>query len=93
MKKSLSIDNIFVFILIFSSFKISDSDTARTLLIGILLAIVFRIIFIAIGIELIERFHWILYILAPSSFIPVISCFLKKMRKNLTQENPNCTGL
>ncbi|MCO5239466.1 MAG: TerC/Alx family metal homeostasis membrane protein [Chitinophagaceae bacterium] len=62
MEKSLSIDNIFVFILIFASFKVADSDTARALLIGILLAIVFRIIFIAIGIGLIERFHWILYI-------------------------------
>lgn len=62
MEWSLSIDNIFVFILIFSYFKVQDNDTARALLIGILLAILFRIIFIAIGIELIERFHWLLYL-------------------------------
>lgn len=62
MEWSLSIDNIFVFILIFSFFKIEEKDTARSLLIGILLAIIFRIAFIAVGIELIERFHWILYI-------------------------------
>ncbi len=61
MEWSLSIDNIFVFILIFGFFKVAEADTARVLLIGILLAIVFRIGFIAIGIELIERFHWILY--------------------------------
>lgn len=62
MEWSLSIDNIFVFILIFTYFKVNANDAGRALLIGILLAIVFRIIFIALGIELINRFHWILYI-------------------------------
>lgn len=62
MEWSLSIDNIFVFILIFSFFKVNESDAGRALLIGILLAIIFRILFIALGIELINRFHWLLYI-------------------------------
>jgi tellurite resistance protein TerC len=62
MEWSLSIDNIFVFILIFTYFKVNENDAGRALLIGILLAIVFRIIFIALGIELINRFHYILYI-------------------------------
>jgi tellurite resistance protein TerC len=62
MEWSLSIDNIFVFILIFTYFKVNENDAGRALLIGILLAIVFRIIFIALGIELINRFHWILYV-------------------------------
>jgi tellurite resistance protein TerC len=62
MEWSLSIDNIFVFILIFTYFKVNENDAGRALLIGILLAIIFRIIFIALGIELINRFHWILYI-------------------------------
>jgi len=62
MEWSLSIDNIFVFILIFTYFKVKENDAGRALLIGILLAILFRIIFIALGIELINRFHWILYI-------------------------------
>ncbi|WP_297822056.1 TerC/Alx family metal homeostasis membrane protein [Segetibacter sp.] len=61
MEWSLSIDNIFVFILIFSFFKVKESDAGRALLIGILLAIIFRILFIAVGIELIDRFHWIMY--------------------------------
>jgi len=61
MEWSLSIDNIFVFILIFGFFKVTENDSPRVLLIGILLAIVLRIAFIALGIELIERFHWILY--------------------------------
>ncbi len=62
MEWSLSIDNIFVFILIFTYFRVKETDAGRALLIGILLAIVFRIIFIAVGIELIDRFHWILYL-------------------------------
>ncbi len=62
MEWSLSIDNVFVFILIFSYLKINEHDIGRALLIGVLLAIVFRIGFIAAGIEIINRFHWILYV-------------------------------
>ena len=62
MEWSLSIDNIFVFILIFNSFKVKEKHYSRVLLIGILMAIVFRIIFITIGVALVEQFHWVLYI-------------------------------
>ena len=62
MEWSLSIDNIFVFILIFTFFNIRSDHVARALLIGILMAIIFRIIFITIGVALVERFYWILYI-------------------------------
>ena len=61
MEWSLSIDNIFVFILIFAAFKVKETDMGRALLVGILLAIVFRILFIAVGIGLIDRFHWICF--------------------------------
>ena len=62
MEWSLSIDNIFVFILIFGFFKIRPDHEARALLIGILMAIIFRIIFISAGVVLVNRFSWILYI-------------------------------
>lgn len=62
MEWSLSIDNIFVFILIFSFFKVKETSYARVLLIGILTAIVLRAIFITLGVALIERYHWLLYI-------------------------------
>ena len=58
---SLSIDNIFVFIIIFSFFKVKPANYSRVLLLGILMAILFRIIFIAIGSELVARFHWVMY--------------------------------
>ena len=62
MEWSLSIDNIFVFILIFTFFSVREQYYARVLLIGILLAVVLRFIFISIGIALVEEFHWVLYI-------------------------------
>ena len=62
MEWSLSIDNIFVFILIFTSFNVKEKFYGRVLLIGILMAIVFRILFITVGVALVDRFHWILYI-------------------------------
>lgn len=61
MEWSLSIDNIFVFILIFSSFRVKEKYYGRVLLIGILMAIVFRIIFITIGVALIQ-FQLVLYL-------------------------------
>ena len=59
---SLSIDNIFVFIIIFSFFKVKETNYSQVLLLGILMAIIFRIIFIAVGSDLVARFNWIMYI-------------------------------
>lgn len=61
MEWSLSIDNIFVFILIFASFKVKEKYYGRVLLIGILMAIIFRIIFITIGVALL-KFEAVLYL-------------------------------
>lgn len=62
MEWSLSIDNIFVFILIFDSFKVKEQHVSRALLIGILIAIVFRVVFITVGVALVSKFAWILYL-------------------------------
>ena len=62
MEWSLSIDNIFVFILIFDAFKVKEKNYARVLLIGILAAIIFRIVFITLGVALVAKFAWVLYI-------------------------------
>jgi tellurite resistance protein TerC len=62
MEWSLSIDNIFVFIIIFSFFRVKPTHYARVLLIGILMAIFLRVIFITVGIALVTRFHWLLYV-------------------------------
>lgn len=62
MEWSLSIDNIFVFIIIFSAFGVRAQHYSRVLLIGILMAIAFRFVFITVGVALVERFHWLLYV-------------------------------
>ncbi len=62
IEKSLSMDNIFVFILIFSFFSVRDRYQHKVLFWGVLGAIVMRALFIVTGIALIQRFHWIVLI-------------------------------
>jgi TerC family integral membrane protein len=59
---SLSVDNLFVFVLIFSYFKVPPKYQHRVLFWGVLGALVMRVIMIVAGTELIERFHWIIYV-------------------------------
>lgn len=62
IEKTLSVDNLFVFIMIFSYFGIRGHHQARILKWGIIGALVMRGIFIFAGIELLERFHWLFYV-------------------------------
>ncbi len=62
IEKSLSVDNIFVFLLIFSYFKVPPIYQHKVLFWGILGAIVIRFLFIILGISLIHQFHFIIYI-------------------------------
>jgi len=62
IEKSLSVDNLFVFIMIFSYFKIRGEHQARILKWGIIGALVLRAIFIFVGIELLTSFHWLFYL-------------------------------
>lgn len=62
IEKSLSVDNIFVIIMIFSYFQVPREYQHKVLFWGILGALVMRVIFIFSGIELIHRFHWLIYI-------------------------------
>lgn len=78
MEWSLSIDNIFVFILLFTFFGIHEDFIPRVLLIGILMAIVFRIIFISVGIALVAKFGWILYIFGGILLVTGIKMFTSK---------------
>ena len=87
MEWSLSIDNIFVFILIFTFFKIREDYVARVLLIGILMAIVFRIIFITVSIELIQRFEWLLYGFGAILIYTGIKIFTAKGDESMDLEN------
>lgn len=62
VEKALAVDNIFVFLMIFSYFAVPETQRQRVLVIGILGAIVLRAILIFAGALLLARFHWILYL-------------------------------
>lgn len=87
MEWSLSIDNVFVFILIFNFFHIHEDYYGRTLLIGILAAIVLRIIFITVGVALVQQFHWILYFFGAFLVYTGIKLFFKKEGNSFNPEN------
>ena len=78
MEWSLSIDNIFVFILLFSFFRVKEQYFGRVLMIGILMAIILRILFITVGIALVARFHWLLYIFGALLVYTGVSMFVTK---------------
>lgn len=59
---SLSVDNIFVFLIIFTQFSVPKSLRSQVLLIGIAIALVLRLIFIVLGAAFIERFSWAFYV-------------------------------
>jgi tellurite resistance protein TerC len=89
MEWSLSIDNIFVFILIFSFFNIRPDHVPRALLYGILMAIIFRIIFITIGVALVARFEWVLYIFGAFLVYTGVKIFTVKHEQEFDpQSNP-----
>ncbi|HVS94960.1 MAG TPA: TerC/Alx family metal homeostasis membrane protein [Puia sp.] len=87
MEWSLSIDNIFVFILIFSFFRVKRQYYARVLLIGILTAILLRIIFITVGIVLVTRFHWLLYVFGAVLIYTGISMFFSNRDEAMDVED------
>lgn len=62
IEESMSMDNLFVFIIIFSYFGIRDEDQHKALFYGVIGAIVFRAIFIFAGVELLKMFDWLLYV-------------------------------
>jgi tellurite resistance protein TerC len=81
---SLSVDNLFVFLLIFSYFKVPAKYQHRVLFWGVLGALVMRMTMIAIGATLVERFHWILYFFG--AFL--IYTGFKMLRQDESQANP-----
>ncbi|MGV0954157.1 MAG: TerC family protein [Fluviibacter sp.] len=62
IEKSLSVDNLFVFLMLFTAFKVPLPQQKKALMVGIIAAIVLRILLILVGAWLISRFSWIMYI-------------------------------
>jgi tellurite resistance protein TerC len=88
IEKSLSVDNIFVIILIFSYFNVPKAYQHKVLFWGILGALVMRVIFIFAGIELIHKFHWLIYIFGGFLIFTGIKILFSKEAKLEPEKNP-----
>lgn len=77
IEKSLSTDNIFVFIMIFAYFNVSPLQQPRVLKWGIIGAIIMRALLIATGVTLIKQFHWMTYVFGGLLAITVIKMILQ----------------
>ena len=83
IEKSLSVDNIFVFALIFSYFAVPLKFQHNVLFWGIFGALVFRAIFIFGGIAILERFHWMIYVLGTFLIATGIRMFFMRTRTSI----------
>ncbi len=88
IEKSLSVDNIFVFILIFSYFNVPPSYQHRVLFWGIIGALIMRAIFIFAGVALITQFHWVIYIFAAFLVFTGIKMLVQDNQKIDPDKNP-----
>jgi tellurite resistance protein TerC len=85
---SLSVDNLFVFLLIFRYFRVPPADQHVVLFWGIIGALVMRAIFILVGVGLIQRFHWIIYIFGAFLIYSGIKLFRSKDEEIHPEQNP-----
>lgn len=88
IEKSLSVDNIFVIIMIFSYFNVPRIYQHKVLFWGVLGALVMRVIFIFAGVELLHRFHWLIYIFGGFLIITAIRMITSKDDKLEPERNP-----
>lgn len=88
IEKSLSIDNIFVFVLIFSYFKVRPEYQHKVLFWGILGALVMRAVFIFTGVALINKFAFVIYIFGVFLILTGIKLALEKNKKINPEKNP-----
>lgn len=88
LEKSLSVDNLFVFAIIFHQYSVPESLRPRALLWGVVGALVLRAIMISIGAELLEQYHWLLYAFAAFLIWTGIKLALEKDDDEEEEINP-----
>ncbi len=88
IERSLSIDNIFVFLLVFSYFRVPGAFQYRVLFYGIIGALIMRAVFIAAGVTLIQTFHWIIYVFGAFLILTGIKMALEKDKEVHPEKNP-----
>lgn len=88
IEESLSVDNLFVMLMIFTYFRVPATYQHKVLFWGILGALVLRAIFIVTGVALIEQFHWIIYLFGALLIITGIKMALEKDKELHPELNP-----
>ena len=88
IEKSLSVDNIFVFLMIFSYFRVPALYQHKVLFWGILGALIMRAIFIASGVALLAKFHWVIYIFGVFLVFTGIRMFKQEDEEIHPERNP-----
>ncbi len=88
IEESLSVDNLFVFLLIFRYFRVPAHYQHKVLFWGIVGAMVMRLIFILAGVSLITRFHWIIYIFGAFLVYTGIKLFSEEEKEIHPEKNP-----
>ncbi len=86
LEKSLSVDNMFVFLLIFSSLNIPHKFQHRVLSMGILGAIAMRVPLILAGVALLERFHWMIYLFGAFLIFTALRMLMQRKEKKIEVE-------
>jgi tellurite resistance protein TerC len=85
---SLSVDNLFVFLLIFRYFKVDSEEQHKVLFWGILGALIMRAAFILLGVSLIQKFHWVTYFFGALLVYSGIKLFRQKEAEIHPEKNP-----
>ena len=85
---SLSVDNLFIFIVVFDYFSVPRQDQSRVLHWGILGAVAMRLVFIMAGIQLIHAFHWIVYVFGGVLIFTGLKMILQKDERIEPENNP-----
>jgi tellurite resistance protein TerC len=88
IEKSLSVDNVFVFAMIFSYFQVPPIHQHKVLFWGVVGALVARLAFILAGVAVIKAFHWIIYIFGAFLIFTGLRMALKKKREVHPDRNP-----
>jgi tellurite resistance protein TerC len=88
IEKALSVDNIFVFVVLFAAFAVPKMYEHRVLFWGVIGAIVLRAIFIALGAALISRFHWVMYVFGAILIFTGIRLLIQSEHEPHPERNP-----
>lgn len=88
IEKALAVDNVFVFLLIFSAFAVPAAYVHRVLFWGILGALVMRALFIVVGAALLERFHWVMYVFGAFLVVTGLKLLVQREGELHPERNP-----